>query len=277
MSTLIRRRDFARLAVGGLAAAPAALQLTARKRIPIGLQLYSIRKDCAADLAGSLAQVAKMGYEGVEFAGYYGHGAQEIRKMLDANGLKCCGIHTRITTLEGDELKRTIEFNQTIGNTRLNVAGIRPGDTAKAWYEAARRFSEIAAKLAPHGMRTGYHCHARDFQPVEGKIPWEIIFDNTPKEVNMQLDVGHCVQAGSDPLHYLKKYPGRARTIHVTDYSPTNNQALLGEGVVPLKQVFQLCETVAGTEWYIIEQERYPFPPMECARRCLENMKKLLA
>jgi len=170
-----------------------------------------------------------MGYEGVEFAGYYGHGAQEIRKMLDANGLKCCGIHTRITTLEGDELKRTIEFNQTIGNTRLNVAGIRPGDTAKAWYEAARRFSEIAAKLAPHGMRTGYHCHARDFH------------------------------------------------IHVTDYSPTNNQALLGEGVVPLKQVFQLCETVAGTEWYIIEQERYPFPPMECARRCLANMKKLLA
>ena len=277
MNTHISRRDFARLAGAGFAGVPAALSLNGKKRIPIGLQLYSIRKDCAKDLAGSLAQVAKMGYEGVEFAGYYGHDAQEVRKMLDANGLKCCGAHVAIRTLEGDQLKGTIEFNKTIGNTRLNVAAIHPGKTAQGWYDAARKFTEIAGKLEPHGMWTGYHSHQHDFQPVEGKIPWEIIFDNTPKSVNMQLDVGHCVQGGSDPVHYLKKYPGRAHTIHVTDYSSTKEDVLLGEGDVNLKEVFHLCETIAGTEWYIIEQERYPYPPMECAQRCLANMKKILA
>src|SRR4026207_2569221 len=85
-------------------------------RIPFGLQLYSVRNECAKDLDGTVAAVAKMGYKAVEFAGYHGRDAKGLRKLLDALGLKCCGTHTGLDTLLGDDLSKTIEFNHTLGN-----------------------------------------------------------------------------------------------------------------------------------------------------------------
>ena len=92
--------------------------------IPIALQLYCVREDCEKDLAAVLDAVAEMGYEGVEFAGYYDRGAEELRQMLDARGLVCCGTHTRIDTLLGDALAETIAFNKTLGNPFLIVPGL---------------------------------------------------------------------------------------------------------------------------------------------------------
>ena len=90
-------------------------------QVPIGLQLYAVREECAKDLAKTLATVAGMGYAGVEFAGYHNRSAAELRKLLDANGLKCCGTHTGLDTLLGDALPRTVEFNQQLGNRYLIV------------------------------------------------------------------------------------------------------------------------------------------------------------
>ena len=84
--------------------------------IPIALQLYSVRHECEKALPGVLHAVAAMGYDGVEFAGYYGRSAQELRRMLDDVGLRCAGTHTGLNTILGDELPRTIEFNRTLGN-----------------------------------------------------------------------------------------------------------------------------------------------------------------
>jgi len=92
--------------------------------VPIGVQFYSVRHDCARDLPGTLGALAKMGYEAVEFAGYHGRTAAELRAMLDANGLRCCGTHTGLDTLEGEALAKTIEFNATIGNRLLIVPWI---------------------------------------------------------------------------------------------------------------------------------------------------------
>ena len=92
--------------------------------IPIGLQLYSVRDDCEIDLPSVLKAVGGMGYDGVEFAGYYGRTASELRQMLDDNGLKCCGTHTGLETILGDELEKTIAFNQTLGNKFLIVPGL---------------------------------------------------------------------------------------------------------------------------------------------------------
>src|SRR6266852_8632753 len=89
--------------------------------IPIGLQLYAVRDECAKDLPGTLSAVAEMGYAGVEFAGYYGYTAQSLRAMLEERGLKCCGAHTQLNTLMGDELVRTVEFNRALGNPSLIV------------------------------------------------------------------------------------------------------------------------------------------------------------
>src|SRR5688572_14624272 len=89
------------------------------KKVPIALQLYTIGGDLRRDMAGTLAAIAKLGYKGVEFAGFNNVAAKEIRKMLDDNGLQAIGCHTALNTLQGDELDRTIEFNRTIGNPRL--------------------------------------------------------------------------------------------------------------------------------------------------------------
>ncbi|MHC4229799.1 MAG: sugar phosphate isomerase/epimerase family protein, partial [Planctomycetota bacterium] len=116
----------------GVHGAPQDRQRTARttkrgpRRGPVGLQLYSVRGDCKRDLPGTIVAVGKMGYKGVEFAGYYDHTAKQLRKMLDDNGLKCCGTHTGLATLLGDNLPKTIAFNKTLGNKYLVVPGL-PG------------------------------------------------------------------------------------------------------------------------------------------------------
>ena len=95
--------------------------------IPIGLQLYSVREDAAKDLSGVLKRVAQMGYAGVEFAGYYGHSAPDVRKMLDDNGLKCCGTHTPLITLQGDALKHTVDLHKELGN-KFEIPTFRVGN-----------------------------------------------------------------------------------------------------------------------------------------------------
>src|SRR5436190_627356 len=120
------RRDFlgtigaAGITVG--AGLPAlAADVSGGGKIPVGLELYSVRDQCRQDLPGTLAAVAKIGYKGVEFAGYWGRSAQELRKMLDENGIVACGTHTPYESVLEDKLKETIEFNRTIGNKFLIV------------------------------------------------------------------------------------------------------------------------------------------------------------
>jgi sugar phosphate isomerase/epimerase len=247
-------------------------------RIPIGLQLYSVREDCQRDLRGTLEAVAGMGYEGVDFAGYYGYGAKEIRAMLDDLGLRAAGCHTGLPTLMGDELLQTIEFNQILGNRYLIVPGLPEEyrNSREAWRRTADLFNEIAVQLEPVGMFTGYHNHAIEFTPYEdGLTPWDVVYGNTVERVVMQIDVGNALHGGGDPLACLQRYPGRALTVHLKEYAAGRDKVILGEGDVDWPQVFSEVETQGKTEWYIVEQETYPYPPLESVRRCLENLKAM--
>lgn len=246
-------------------------------KIPIGVQLYSVREDCAKDLPGVLSAIAKMGYEGVEFAGYYDRTAQELRQMLDDNGLKCCGTHIGIHTLMGDALKATMEFNETLGNKYLIVPGLPSEYTNSkaAWLRTANIMNEIAEQVKPRGFVTGYHNHHTEFQEMEGELPWDIFFGNTRQDVVMQFDVGNALHGGGHAAPFLQKYPGRALTVHVKEYSASNDKALIGEGDVDWKEIFELCETIGGTEWYIVEQESYAYPPLECIDKCLQNLRAM--
>jgi sugar phosphate isomerase/epimerase len=246
-------------------------------KIPVAVQLYSVRTDCAQDFPGTLRKVAQMGYDGVEFAGYYNCTAADLRRMLDDNGLKVAGTHIGIQTLLGDELQKSIDFNAAIGNKFLIVPGL-PGeyrDSAAAWRRTADTFNAIAEKLAPHGMYTGYHNHTHEFTRMDGQVPWEILFGNTGSRVVMQADTGNAMHGGADVLPYLEKYPGRARTVHLKEFSKTNATALVGEGSIDWARCFKLCETVGATEWYIVEQEQYPVPPLDAVEKCLANVKKI--
>lgn len=243
------------------------------KRIPVGVQLYSVRGAAPKDLPGVLAKLREMGYDGVEFAGYYGREAAELRQLLDANELKCCGTHTGLASIRGDNLKRTAEFNLALGNPFLIVPSLPRQKTAQPWIDLAKEFNDIALKARELGVRIGYHAHAHDFHEVEGRVPWDLFFGNTTEDVLMQLDTGNCIGGGGDPLAVLKRYPGRSVTIHLKEHGGPP-KAALGQGTVTWREIFELCETIGGTEWYIVEHESMP-DSLDGVRACREGLRAL--
>jgi sugar phosphate isomerase/epimerase len=243
----------------------------------IAVQLYSVRDDCQKDLPGTIEQVAAMGYAGVEFAGYYGYSAQELRAMLDANGLLAAGTHIGVEAFQPTAFENTVTFNRKLGNRLLIVPGLPEswGNSIAALTRTAEFLNECTAKLAPHGMLIGYHNHAHEFTPMEGRIPFEVLFDLTTPAVVMQADTGNARTGGADAVVYIERYKGRSVSVHLKEFSNPGQHAMLGEGAMDWPRVFRACETVGGTEWYIVEQEEYPFPPLECIRRCRANLKKM--
>jgi sugar phosphate isomerase/epimerase len=257
---MISRRAFT-----GLVPLALASRLLARKTLPVGVQLFSVRKQCEQDLPGTLEQIRKIGYKGVEFAGFYGRSAKEVKQLLEGNGLLCCGSHTPLDQLLGAQFDSTMEFHQTLGNKTLIVPGLPPRYAAsrQVWRETASLFDDLSVKLQKAEMRIGYHNHAMEFQALDGEKPWDTFFGHTSPEIIMQLDLGNARLGGADPLALLQRYPGRAKSIHVKDYLPGNADALIGESAFDWPQLFQLCETLGGTEWYIVEHESTDRPGVE--------------
>ena len=247
------------------------------QKIPVGVQLYSVREDCARDLPATLQAIAKMGYAGVEFAGYYHYDAASLRRLLDDSGLQCCGAHIGVDQLQGAAFEPTVAFHQTLGNRYLIVPSISQEmrSSEAAWRDTAAVFSQVAEKLAPYGMLTGYHNHNVEFSPLNGETGLDIFCQHTHPAVILQFDLGNAMHAEADPLAYLRRYPSRLGTIHLKEHSASNPQALLGEGDVPWQQVFDLCEGSGSTQWYIVEQESYPVSPLESIARCRQALAKM--
>ena len=254
-------------------------------RIPIALELYSVRDEFARDAKGTLRAVADMGYEGVEFAGPPKCKAEELRSFLDEYGLVCCGWHTPFELVQVGEFKNTIALNKTVGNRNIIVPGV-PEEFRRSradWLKLAEFFNELAKKLADHDMRIGYHNHQIEFTMLDGELPWDTFFSNTDKKVIMQLDTGNALCGGGDCVSILERYPGRAVTVHLKPYSTKLGKEdpyagfapLIGDDDVPWKEVFQLCESIGGTEWYIVEYESDAFPPMEAVKRCLDRLRAM--
>ncbi len=254
-------------------------------KIPIGLELYSVRNECAADLPGTLAAVAKMGYTGVEFAGFHNWAAADLRKLLDDTGLICCGSHTPISAVLDDQLEATMEFNATIGNQYLIIPGL-PGEYTcciDAWKRTAELFNQISAKVRAKGFWTGYHNHHTEFTATDGTTPWDTFFGNTVPDVVMQLDMGNGLMGGADLVGILKQYPHRALTVHLKPYSTVAGKddphqgfaPLIGEDSVPWAEVFALCESTGDTKWYIVEYEDPSYPALEAVDRCLQALRAM--
>jgi len=274
-SSVVTRREFlGAVGAAGVALSVAPLGHTApAKKIPVGLQLYSVRNRCKADLPGTLAAVAKIGYPGVEFAGYHGRSAKELRKLLDDNGLVACGTHTPYDSVQGDKLKETIEFNRTIGNRFLIVPWMAEAKSKQEWLDRAKLYNELADKLKPEGMWIGYHAHAHDFKKIDGVSAWDLFFGNTKPAVVMQLDTSNCLSGGADPVAVLERYPGRELTIHLKAHGG-GPEAVIGEDQVDWKDVFAFCETTGKTQWYILEHESGK-DPLDAVKRSYEALRKL--
>lgn len=275
----LNRREFiqqsARGAAGltiGLSLANRALGAAATQKLPVGVQLYSVRQQCEKDLPGTIKEVAKIGYKGVEWAGYYKKSAKELKQMCDDNGLVTCGTHTPYDSVLGDKLKETIEFNQILGNKYLIVPWMT-GKTKAEWEEKAKLFNEIVPKVKPLGMYIGYHAHAHDFEKLDGVSAWDIFFGGTKSDVVMQLDTSNCRDGKADPVEVLKRYPGRAITIHLKA-NGGGQEAVIGEDQVKWNEVFAWCESSGGTQWYIVEHESSK-DPVDAIRRSYAALQKL--
>jgi len=255
------RREFigsATLAAAALTAAPSGLMAAAAyKKCPIGVQLYSVSSDFNKDVPGTLAGLKKIGYDGVEFAGYAGKAAAEMKKMLDDNGLKAAGSHIQggLPRLQQDAgFQSEVDYNKTIGNDRLIIA-MGNARTIDDWKKMADAFSAVAAKLKPLGLRLGYHNHTGEFTAVDGQTPEYVFFDQAGPDVFVQLDVGHCLHGGGDPVAVIKKYNSRLVTMHIKDYNPATRGDIVGEGAVKWPDVLDACSTCPNLQWYTIEEE----------------------
>jgi sugar phosphate isomerase/epimerase len=108
-------------------------------------------------------------------------------------------------------------------------------------------------------------------------VPWDIVYDNTSRDIAQQLDLASVAAGGFDPVMYIRKYPGRTLTMHMKDHAPDKKGLLLGEGALKWQEIFDAAETAGGIQWYLVEQEVYPFPPLESVAKSLENLRKLLS
>jgi len=247
--------------------------------IPIALQLYSVRDDSATNFLDVIERVGKMGYDGVEFAGYHGLSAHDLRKALDDNGLKCAGTHIGLNVLEGDDLEATIEFHRVLGCSNLIVPWLPESmrDSEESCRATSIRLDEVGHRLRGHGMRTGFHCHEGDMRPLgEGKSAWDLIAGATDKSFIMQYDTANGMSGGADPVQPILNWPGRGVTVHLKEWSGEHGAKVIGEGMVPWDRVFQACETVGGTEWYIVEHESYEgMTPLEAVEKCLKNLRAM--
>jgi sugar phosphate isomerase/epimerase len=275
------RRQFIKASAGSalimtLGRSPSGVAAQART-IPIGFQLYSVRGEFERNVPETLKTLGQIGYKAVEFWGYAGtqnvyqkYSAPDLRKLLDDSGLKCCGMHLDLKALAEENLHRTIETNQVLGSEYLNVAAAKEKmGSEKSIGELADLLNQRAVECRAHKMTVGYHAHPFDFERIDGRFAWEILFSRANPEVNMQMDVGNCLGGKGDPIAMLKKFPGRTKTIHIKEHEDKTFDSEF------YKEIFHLCETSSGSKWYIVEMGGAGGNGFDVPRQVLQKLHRL--
>ena len=243
----------------------------AARKIPVAIQLYSLRTVAPKDVAGTLRAIAGMGYAGVEFAGYYDLPGEQLRQMLDACKLRCAGAHVGLDALEGAAFEKTVATNKLLGNDRLIVPGVDLANLDKT----IERLNAAHERAKRHGLRVGFHNHTKEFDLLDGTTKFDRIFAGTPDDFLVQLDIGWASAAGQDVPAILHKYARRIETVHVKEFSPDRRSAVVGDGEVQWPPLFDILEKETAIAWYVVEQEEYAVGPMESARECIDNIRKM--
>jgi sugar phosphate isomerase/epimerase len=221
-----------------------------------------------------------MGYECVEFHGVYFDWtpdyARQVRQRLKDLEIRCYSTHNDIKAFSGDALNKAIELNKILDSEYIVLAGAGAVTGIDGWKRVAGTLNSANSTMKSHGLHAGYHNHDIEWKPVDGQKPMDILAANTDKSIMLQLDVGHCIQTGTDPVAWINSNPGRIRSLHLKDWSPEKGfRVLFGEGIVPWQKVFAAAENKGGVQYYLIEQEGSDLPEMETADRCLVAYRNL--
>jgi sugar phosphate isomerase/epimerase len=255
----------------------------------VAVQLYTVRDLMKDDFEGTIAKVAQIGYKEVEFAGYFGRTAQQVKDILTKNGLTAPSTHVQYDELD-DKFQSVIEFSKTVGMSYIICPWI-PEDVRKSpdiWKQASEKFNKCGEQTKKAGMQFGYHNHWFEFLPIDGKLPYdELLKDCDASLVKMEMDLCWIIAAGGEPVKYFEKYPGRFPLVHVKDlktkpnvtsggaqnYGDTVDLTEVGSGIIDWKKIFAHSQQ-AGIKHYIVEHD-HPKQPIESITKSYQYLSNL--
>jgi len=277
----MRRRDFLASSLAGLAIAGTGLPFRGYRpdARPWGLQLYTVREQAKADLAGTLGALAAMGYAEVEFAGLYGHPAREVRRMLDDAGLHAPAGHVALEQLADDQIAATIGDAQALGHRYLVVPWIpEQRRSIEGYAGVAEGFNRTGRVVRAAGLTLGYHNHDFEFSAFdgtpEGRCGYDILLQRTdPGLVSMELDLFWIRQGGRDAFEYLRRHAGRFGLVHIKDMDASGRMVDLGLGVMPWRALLDAAEAAGVTHWFAEHDE--PDDPMAFAASAVRYLRAL--
>jgi len=245
----------------------------------IGLQLYSLKELTQKDFLGTVEKVAKIGYDGIQFAGFFDTPSKELKKVLDSNGLSVCGSHTGINLLIND-LDNVIQYNLEIGNPYVICPSLPENmrNSADAWKNTADLFNKIGAKCKEHNIQFGYHNHSFEFTMYDGKYGYDILGENTDADlVCLEIDTFWVEYTGLKSIDFMNKYSNRLPLIHIKEMKSLSEKVNteVGKGVMNFKEIIDLAKKY-GTKWYIVEQEYFEIPQLQSVEESLNYLRKII-
>ncbi len=275
------------------------------KKFPIAVQVYSVREDAERDFAGTLQKIKEMGYDGVEFAGLYGHTAQEVKELCQKAGLTPLSAHVAFTEMMSDP-KGVLQTYADIGCRYIAIPYLteeyRPGQPKFDEIIAGARLLGEEAKAL--GMQLLYHNHDFEFVKLDGKYALDVLYDAVDEALlKTELDVCWVNVGGENPAEYLRKYSGRSPVLHLKDFvmpgkKPAKMYDLIGieddgkveedSGAFEFRPVGYGAQDMpaildaaadAGTEWVVVEQDLPSMgkTPLECAQMSVAYLKGIMA
>ena len=243
------------------------------------VQLYSVRTELKNDPPGVLKKLKAMGFVGVEGFGGFDYSSSDFNHWLSDNGLLLAGYHTPWELVQDDKLASTIEYFKAIKNKYAIVPWLPDEcrESIDAWKRTAEKFNVISKRLRDEGMFVGYHNHQIEFEEINGELPFTAFFDNTDPDVVVQMDNGNALCGNADVMAMMRRYPGRARTVHLKPYSKTGGFApIIGEDDINWKEFLHWCRDSGGTEHYIVEyEEEKAHPQLVGVDLCLKGLAEI--
>lgn len=247
----------------------------------VGIQLYTLRDQTQVDFLGTIRKVAEMGYKAVEFAGFFGVPAQELRRHLEDCGLKAPSAHIGLDFSDLGKMEAAlaeqIEYAKELGLEYI-ITPYSPFSPEPTKEEVDRilTFLEKAAQMVNEaGLKYGYHNHDFEFKKVEGKAIIDHFLERIPADrMTAEFDLGWVHVGGSRPVDYVTKYAGRVPLVHIKDFADGRSDTEVGQGHVDFKSVFEIAEQ-AGIRYYIVEQEQFTSSSLESALQSLQYFKDL--
>jgi sugar phosphate isomerase/epimerase len=264
--------------------------------LPLGLQLYSVRELLPADYGGTLRQIAALGYQEVEAAGFFGHSAKEVKLAMNQARLRCVSAHYPLAQLMPNQAE-IIQFGMDLGleyivcsspllkdESRMKSGGARTITdlmTLDDWRWNAEQFNRIGEQVNSAGIRFGYHNHTGEFREFDGVVAYDELMRLTdPAKVTMEMDCGWVTVGGKNPADYLNRYPTRISMLHVKDFNlrgwtPGNApppSTEMGRGSIDYRPIFAAAKK-AEIKHAFVEQEEFDIPPMEALKIDAEYMR----